>query len=225
MNTIATRINALLEKKNGGNQSDLARFCGVSPQAVQKWIAGASSPKGKNLESVAAFFNVTPAYIQFGESATQRQIGDYTLVSADDTDAEKGSIDYWNVKGSCGGGFLNFDPIPKGQLIREASFFRKYDTKPEHAFAIYADGDSMADRIGDGDLCIFNSIKTTPVSGEIYLIDHPDGLRIKKLRRLIDGTWILESNNPDKRRFPDEVIPAGYGELLKIRGLFLYRQG
>ncbi|WP_395009770.1 helix-turn-helix transcriptional regulator [Undibacterium sp.] len=150
---------------------------------------------------------------------------DYTLVSADSTDLETGRIEYWDVKGSCGGGFLNFEQMPKGNLIKEASFFRKYDLKPENAFAIYADGDSMADFICDGDLAIFDKSKTEPKSGEIYAIEHPDGLRIKTLRRLIDGTWILESRNPDKRKYPDEVIPPSSADLLKIRGLYLYRQG
>lgn len=150
---------------------------------------------------------------------------DYTLVSADSTDLETGRIEYWNVKGSCGGGFLNFEQMAKGHLIKEASFFKKYDVKPENAFAIYADGDSMADYISDGDLVIFDKSKTEPKSGEIFAIEHPDGLRIKTLRRLIDGTWILESRNPDKRRFPDEVIPPGSAGLLKIYGQFLYRQG
>lgn len=150
---------------------------------------------------------------------------DFTLVSADSTELETGKIEYWNVKGSCGGGFLNFEQMPKGHLIKEASFFKKYDLKPENAFAIYADGDSMADYISDGDLVIFDKSKTEPKSGEIFAIEHPDGLRIKTLRRLIDGTWILESRNPDKRRYPDEVIPPGSAGLLKIYGQYLYRQG
>jgi len=163
-----------------------------------------------------------------GMTIAQGQSGidpDYTLVSADATESETGMIEYWNVRGSCGGGFLNFEEMPKGNLIKEASFFRKYNVKPENAFAIYADGDSMADFISDGDLVIFDKSKTTPISGQIFAIDHPDGLRIKTLRRLIDGTWILESRNPDKRKYPDEVIPPSSADLLKIRGLYLYRQG
>lgn len=148
-----------------------------------------------------------------------------SLDIADEDDKTTGEIVYWDVRGSCGGGFLNGDPLPKGSLIKEASFFNKYGLKPQNAFAIYADGDSMAEFIVDGDIVIFDKSKTTPISGKIFAIEHPDGLRIKVLRRMIDGSWILESKNPDKRSFPDEQIPAGHAELLKLHGQFVYRQG
>lgn len=150
---------------------------------------------------------------------------DYGLQSAEESEGETGQIEYWNVKGSCGGGFLNYDQMPKGHLIKEATFFKKYGVRPENTFAIYADGDSMADFIVDGDIVIFDKSKTTPISGKIFAIEHPDGLRIKVIRRSIDGSWTLESKNQDKRSFPDEVIPAGHAELLKIHGQFVYRQG
>ena len=54
---------------------------------------------------------------------------------------------------------------------------------------------------------------------------HPDGLRIKRLRRLIDGGWALESSNPDKHRYPNETIAPDHADLLKILGEFVYRQG
>lgn len=61
------RLERLLGEKNGGNQSELARFVGVSPQAVQQWIAGETSPRGKNLERAADFLNVSPAELRFGQ--------------------------------------------------------------------------------------------------------------------------------------------------------------
>lgn len=154
-----------------------------------------------------------------------RRVGDFSVLSADETDKESGQIEYWDARGSCGGGFLNYDQLPKGHLIKEKPFFQRFNLKPENAIAVYADGDSMADFIVDGDIVIFDRSKQSPVSGEIFLIEHPDGLRIKTLRRGIDGSWVLESRNPDKRRFPDERIPPDNAELLKIHGQFIYRQG
>lgn len=172
----------------------------------------------------------------FGEKATLRAVNlarggqhrraaDFELVPADQTDAEVGEIEYWSAKGSCGGGVLNFEDIPKGKLVKESTFFSRYSVRPSNLFAIYADGNSMADFIVDGDIVIFDKSRRTPISGEIFLIEHPDGLRIKQLRREIDGTWILESRNADKRRFPDERIEPGQEELLKVLGQFVYRQG
>lgn len=64
--TFADRLNRLLQKKNGGNQSELARAVGVSPQAVQQWSAGETAPRGKRLSQVAEFLGVAPAELQFG---------------------------------------------------------------------------------------------------------------------------------------------------------------
>jgi len=45
------------------------------------------------------------------------------------------------------------------------------------------------------------------------------------MRRDIDGAWVLESMNPDKRRYPDEKVSPDQADLLRIRGQFVYRQG
>lgn len=63
---MSDRITEALQRKNGGNQSELARFVGVSPQAVQKWVAGESEPRGDNLLKAAEFLAVSPAYLKFG---------------------------------------------------------------------------------------------------------------------------------------------------------------
>jgi SOS-response transcriptional repressor LexA len=63
------RIERLLKAKNGGNQSELARFVGVSPQAVQQWIADETSPRGRNLERAADFLLVSPGELRFGQLA------------------------------------------------------------------------------------------------------------------------------------------------------------
>lgn len=69
MKSMANRIELALRNKNGGNQSELARFIGVSPQAVQKWVSGEAAPKGDNLKKAAEFLGVSAAYLQFGELA------------------------------------------------------------------------------------------------------------------------------------------------------------
>jgi len=223
------RITIARERKKM-SKTDFWQALKVSSATATNWENGVvKSIKGENLVNVCRLLGVTEEWLLHGigdpfSQAAEEIKADYGLALPDDL-KETGEIQYWDVKGSCGGGFLNFEQMPKGHLIKEASFFKKYDLKPENAFAIYADGDSMAEFIVDGDIVIFDRSKTEPKSGEIFAIEHPDGLRIKVLRRSIDGTWTLESKNPDKRRFPDEVIPAGHSELLKIHGKFVYRQG
>lgn len=83
MNTMATRLTTLLHAKNGGNQSEMARHIGVSPQAVQKWLAGLAEPRGRNLEVAADYLGVTPAALKFGVSAEPNASSSSTDVQRD----------------------------------------------------------------------------------------------------------------------------------------------
>lgn len=241
---------AVLREAKGMNQSELARAVGVSPQAVQKWEGGTSTPRPSKIADIAEALGVEKAALMaavFGATGIPGAIagaalgilggaipsaattGSATLgglkLFADDGELEVDRIPYWDAKGSCGGGFLNYEDLPKGHLVKEIGFFKKYHLKPENAIAVYADGNSMANFIVDGDIVIFDKSRTDPRSGKIFLIDHPDGLRIKQLRREIGGAWVLESLNPDKTKYPDERIEPAQGSLLKIYGEFVYRQG
>lgn len=146
------------------------------------------------------------------------------VMSADNATESISKIKLVSAKGSCGGGSHVFD-VSEKNLIKEESFFTHYKVKPENLIALYADGDSMADFIVDGDIVIFDVSKTEIIGGKIYLIEHPDGLRIKRINKDLKGGLILSSNNPDKNKYPDEFLNPNDLEYLKIKGQFVYRQG
>lgn len=50
---------------------EIARACGVSPQAVQSWLSG-KSPRSNHLASLSAYFGVTVDYLAHGERDAQR---------------------------------------------------------------------------------------------------------------------------------------------------------
>lgn len=92
---IAQRLSALLVE-NHKNASELSRAVGVSPQAVKQWLDGDTSPRGKNLETAAAFFGVTPAYLKFGDSpiravAQQAEIREHSSSDQDSANTIQGS--------------------------------------------------------------------------------------------------------------------------------------
>lgn len=217
----------------GVKQVEVAEHFGVKPPSVQDWLKRGVIGKDKLPELWAYFSDVVgPEHwgleafpTQELKSAPNARLLDMPLRSADEDGVQTHQIEYWDAKGSCGGGSHNDADALKGYLAKEPTWFQRYDVRPKDAIAIIADGDSMADFIVDGDIVIFDRSKTEPQSGFIYLIQHPDGLRIKQLRRDINGTWILESRNPNKAHYPDEIIPPEKGELLVIKGKFVYRQG
>jgi transcriptional regulator with XRE-family HTH domain len=82
------RIEQLLLEKNGGNKSELARFCNVTPQAVQQWIEGTTAPRGKRLNSIAAFFGMTEVELVYGVRPMPLPVKPYKPRSAKDVSPE-----------------------------------------------------------------------------------------------------------------------------------------
>lgn len=229
MDTIHTRIRALREQK-GLSMEGLAKLVGVSWQTIQQWENGKMAPKRARLDAVAQSLGTTPESLLFGDAQSTAGEGPNarhtgrTLIPHDQTDEPVGEIALWDARGSCGGGSINHEVSP-GLLVKEASFFRRFNLKPANAVAIYADGDSMADFIIDGDIVIFDRSRREPRSDRIFLLEHPDGLRIKQLHRETLGGWTLQSRNQDKAKYPDERISEADADSLKILGEFVYRQG
>lgn len=229
--TLKTRLREALDDLGIAepNQAEIARITGVKPPSVHAWFSGDTKSLGKALLPLAAYLRVNPEWLNTGRGPKGPQGNASELQFAvrehGGTYHAGSEIELLDARGSCGGGSIAWDMEYREPLIREQGWFRRYNVRPEDVFAVFADGDSMADFIIDGDIVIFNRKQTTPRSGAIFLVEHPDGLKIKRLRREIDGSWVLESTNPDKRRYPDERISSDQAELLRIRGEFVYRQG
>lgn len=209
------------------SQEELGRAAGMTKQAISGIERGETKiPGADTVEAICAVLKITTNWLVTGKGEPQepQKPKNYRIVSAEEHDGGI-PIKFLEVRGSCGGGAINWEERDGDPLIKESSWFKRYKIRPKDAIAIWADGDSMADYIVDGDIVVFDTSKKTPKSGHIFLIQHPDGTKIKKLRLGIDGSWMLESNNLDKRRFPDERISPDQAELLVILGEFVYRQG
>lgn len=59
-------MQAALQRRNGGNQSDLARAAGCTPQLISKYLLGLNFPRRELLEKIADYLDVTPEYLQYG---------------------------------------------------------------------------------------------------------------------------------------------------------------
>jgi phage repressor protein C with HTH and peptisase S24 domain len=212
-------------------QAELARAGGVKPPSVAGWFNGSTKSLGKALLPIASLLRVNPEWLNSGRGAMRpggNASGPSYQVRESDPEEQHASglpIEFVDASGSCGGGTIVWELERRTPLVKEPAWFQRYKVRPEDVFGVFADGDSMADFIIDGDIVIFDRTKVEPRSGTIFLVDHPDGLKIKRLRREIDGSWVLESNNQDKRHYPDERISPEHVGLLKILGQFVYRQG
>jgi transcriptional regulator with XRE-family HTH domain len=60
--------------KAGLNQSELARKIGTSPQTVQQWEQGKTSPRANKLYELSSVLGVTPEWLQFGKESMTYKI-------------------------------------------------------------------------------------------------------------------------------------------------------
>lgn len=209
METMATRIEKLLADKNGGNQSEMARFVGVSPQAVQKWVAGGSEPRGQNLTLAAEFLGVTPAHLKFGAQAEQP--------ISEPMGAIPGAI---RVKG-IGADDPTHTQIMKVKLKVQAGI-TGFKVEPEHhdgetmgvpndwiarerlstdaLLAIVVRGESMETALHDGDVIVVNTRDTKLVDGSVYVVNYEGEVVVKRMIRDA-GMWWLTSDNSDQRKY------------------------
>ena len=214
-------LRRLIDERTDGNAAAFAELVGKSPSQINDMLHGRKAFGEKAARSIESAAKLPLMALDI--APRDATLARYAVVEADPEQAME--VEFMDVMGSCGGGVLNLGAERRAPLMKEPQWFRRYGVKPADALAVWADGDSMADFIVDGDIVIFDRSKTLPRSGKIFLLEHPDGLRIKRLRQQFDRSWIMESNNPDKRRYPDELVTAEQAEHLRVIGQFVYRQG
>lgn len=66
--SFADRLRLLLGQHHDGNQSEMGRELGTSPQAVNKWLAGDQTPRPAMLAKIAKRYHVTESWLLYGDS-------------------------------------------------------------------------------------------------------------------------------------------------------------
>lgn len=228
------RLASLLEQKNGGNQSDLARFVGVTPQAVQAWVSGRTAPRKKQLEKIAVYLDTTDAYLMYGIDGDEHfnkvreQILQQTSepILTTDIDVEtKIWVDLMDIKFSCGDGEsidFHFETIEARNLAFDPSFFRNRRVKPENARFARAKGDSMFPFIKDRDVFGMDISDTVALDGEVYAVYFEGEAMLKQIFKEDGGKLVLHSLNP---AYKDRIVGEHNGSSFQIIGRQFYRSG
>lgn len=203
------------------SQAALAEAVGISQVAIHNLASGKTTKTSKLLQ-LAKALQCNPDWLENGGNDADGSM----IFEVQPFDADTGQeIPYLDIEGSCGEGatvYPEHEAKIKGVIKKEASWFKRFNVRPKDAFCVYAKGDSMQMFLVDGDMVIFDKSKTTPVSGKIFLIRHPEGLKIKLLRQQLSGSWSFESYNS---AFKPEEITEDMLERVNILGQFVYRQG
>jgi phage repressor protein C with HTH and peptisase S24 domain len=215
MSTLGQRI-ARKREQAGLNQSELARRLSVSPQAVQKWEAEASVPRGRRLDEIAAALSTTVAYLVTGELLPRSD-------PAESNAQVLGPIDVWDdntpldddevyvpflkeVELSAGSGRTVIEQSHKNKLRFGKLTLRRQGVQPSDAVCVTVSGNSMEPVLPDKSTVGVDQGSTGVVDGKMYAIDHDGQLRVKTLYRLPGGGIRMRSFNRDEH--PDEEYTA-----------------
>ena len=204
---MATRIEQLLLARNGGNQSEMARYIGVSPQAVQKWVAGDSEPRGKNLDAAAAFLGVTPAHLKFGIVMDQHptQVPPPGTMAVHGLEADDPSLtQILKVRIKVQAGITGFRVEPElhdGETMGvPTAWVLGQRFVMSDLYAIVVKGESMEPSLYDGDVIVVNTADKQLVDGAVYAVNYEGEVVVKRLVRDA-GMWWLTSDNSDQRKY------------------------
>lgn len=228
---MAKRLTDLLQAKNGGNQSEMARHVGVTPQAVQKWMSGVTEPRGKNLEMAAEFLGVTPAHLKFGiqsdaAAAAEAQPGNLALQAlrpgtfmrvdgADQDDPRLTIIPKVRLRLTAGLSGFEVEPEPYdgSSTTVPTDWIERNGYSRDKLIAITVRGESMEPTFYEGDLVVINTGDTQPVAGAVYAVNYEGEPSIKRLARDV-GRWWLVSDNADQRRYYRQSFQSDTSQII-----------
>lgn len=104
-------------------------------------------------------------------------------------------------------------------IVFRADWFRARRFDPAKLYALRVSGASMEPSLYPDDHVVVNTADQTPVDGEVFAVNYEGECVVKRLVRS-GGAWLLSSDNPDKRRFPDKPVHEG----VFIIGRIVHRQ-
>ncbi len=229
---LADRLQRALAERPDVSKADLARACGIKQPSVSDWFNGKTKRlSGSNLLEAARRLRVRPEWLATGmgpmhDDAIEKDAGiPHVEPSEDDFEL----VPQLDISASCGDGKFAEHVVVRGGLAFKKSFMRQFGISETNSRIIYAQGQSMEPTIGDGRVVLINLTDTVPQDGKVFLICDQDGaLILKRLVREYDPTvqatiWKTRSDNPDKRQYPDKILPDD--PRVKIVGRAIWHDG
>jgi phage repressor protein C with HTH and peptisase S24 domain len=228
-----TRLQQLLDAKDGGNMTALATFCGVSPQAVQQWISLGRMPRPPRIQQIADYFGISERDLVYGENLPG------TLKKASNAEAHLPSnfvrvheldpgdpdfVEIRKVKLKLSAGISGFSIEHAEEDGLPITFRREWLIKngyfAEDLVAIKVRGDSMEPALYAGDTVVINTADKKIKDGTVFAVNYEGEDVVKRLLR-DNGDWWLQSDNADQRRYQRKLCR---GAACIIIGKIVHKQ-
>lgn len=113
----------------------------------------------------------------------------------------------------------------KYRLPYQIDWLNRWDAKPADIVIAKVNGSSMEPILWNGDKAVIHRGRRTVKDGRVYFLIYGGDARVKRLYRLADGSLRINSANPDKDQYPDEIIPPGELDSIYIIGQVIDKMG
>lgn len=202
-------------KKHPYTIDELAKLTGMHPNTVGRIERGENEATIEQLLRIAQALHIVPAALMHFHSPHP--------AAGSLNDDEFALVDMLDVKASAGGGSMNGDGEILGKFAFKRSWLHRRGVKPAAARIIRARGNSMADRINDGDILLVNTAVHHLEQDGVYVIEL-EGLDYVKLvqRDFATGGVQIISYNPD---FRPQQLTAEQAAELRISGRVVWHGG
>lgn len=219
-----------LMRAAGVNQVELSRKTGVKQSTISRILnpkgsSGIKNPADQQLRPLAEFFACTVDQLR-GYQALDQENLNYSVkehgLAVNITEPKQVMVPLLTTSGKGDNGYLK----DHSDVAFHRDWLIKMGVKPIDLRVIYAVGSSMYPSIIDGDVLLLNISDQQPVSGKVYALRRPDSsISIKRLNERLTGGWVISSDNPDKRSYPDEECDDSTLNTLPIVGRIIWRGG
>lgn len=204
---LARRLKELVQKR-GGNKR-VAAESGIPLSTLNTYLAG-TEPKFFVAARLAEYFNVPMAALLSDEPIGQEpESGSSTI-----------QIPMRDVFASAGPGAVNGDEPIVGYMQFPEAFVRSWGRSTARVEAIQARGESMYPTIQDRQWVLIDRAERALADGLVYGFRTPDGLRLKRFQKAIDGTPMLVSDNRELYA-PERLQPDDFNQLRVAGRVFL----
>lgn len=190
---------------SGTSQAVVSKRAGISVGALNKYLNG-SEPGAFKAARLAQVLNVDLRWLLSGEGQANAAEGGYI------------GVPIYDVRFAAGVAAFAEAADRIGEMPFDRALLRTLGRNSADGLAVFTgEGDSMAPLIQDGGR-ILTDLRDTRLREGIFAFRTHDELRVKRLRRLVDGIEIRSENE----RYPPEVLKGDDADELTIIGSVLW---
>ena len=222
-NKLSDRI-IFARKLKGFKQKELAEILKVSLPTMNHYESGKRAPSSELLSQIAKTLGCDPGWLLTGEGQAEKNevlpnepipsslLNDFVLLPR------------YNIESSVAGGSV----IHSEQIVDHLAFklswvSKEIGTDPNNLLLIHSVGDSMEPTLCSGDLLLVDRNKARMKGDGIYLINFDNGLIVKRLEWMMDGTVVIRGDNTSVSR--EQKLTAIEMEKLNLLGRVVWVGG